>query len=75
MLDGAMRRNFVIGEYLIKKNPRPKYIEGKQYRYSFDKLSVYTFVGYDDNFYRTFRRHDGQIARATRYSAPPEEIL
>ena len=35
MLDGAVRRNFGIGEKFLIKNPRPTYMEGKQYRYSF----------------------------------------
>lgn len=74
MLDGAVRRNFGIGEKFLIKNPRPTYMEGKQYRYSFDKSAVYTFIKYDGHFYRIFERGDKQIMRATRYSAPPEEL-
>lgn len=74
MLDGVVKRIFARAEAYIKKFPRPIYVEGKQYRFLFDKTMIYTFSKYDGEFYRIFERSDGQQLKATRYSEPPEEI-
>ena len=75
MLDGAVRRMFAIGEKIIKHNARPIFVPGKKYYYSFDPTAIYAFVSYDGAFYRTFKREsDGALARATRFSLPPEPI-
>lgn len=86
MLDGAVERMTKIGEWHLKAFPRLKLEIGKKYRYPFDKLATYEYIGhpvsrvvngvkFPDNFFHILQREsDGAIMKATKYSDSPELI-
>lgn len=74
MYQAAYDRIISIGEAVIKAFPRTVCKIGKKYMWEWDCLSTYTYMG-TDGFYHLFERNDGKMARATKYSDSPKEVI